>query len=215
MSKACSDCGFLEIVPERSQAIGQALLKPPYRTFLLNGTNTDGKIASKSLLIYSLPTTETEYIKFCSETASVRSKILSDDDSTVVVSFDVSGDSFVGGSVEDVLSAVSGDNEKKAALAAGTLERLAGLDKKTVDKVVASSGQKDVVIVVGSGGREHALAVALAQSPLVAKVLCCPGNGGTAAEENKKIENRGANQSNETVIELAKETGARMVVGLV
>lgn len=35
------------------------------------------------------------------------------------------------------------------------------------------------VLVVGSGGREHALAWKIAQSPLVKKVYCAPGNGGT------------------------------------
>ena len=36
------------------------------------------------------------------------------------------------------------------------------------------------VLVVGGGGREHALAWKLAQSPQVTKVFCVPGNGGTA-----------------------------------
>ncbi|APB35242.1 phosphoribosylamine/glycine ligase [Gloeomargarita lithophora Alchichica-D10] len=35
-------------------------------------------------------------------------------------------------------------------------------------------------MVVGGGGREHALAWKLAQSPLVTRVFCVPGNGGTA-----------------------------------
>ncbi len=36
------------------------------------------------------------------------------------------------------------------------------------------------VLVVGSGGREHALAWKLLQSPSVEQVFCTPGNGGTA-----------------------------------
>jgi len=38
------------------------------------------------------------------------------------------------------------------------------------------------LLVVGSGGREHALSWKLAQSPRVQKVFVAPGNGGTAAE---------------------------------
>ncbi|HZW82326.1 MAG TPA: phosphoribosylamine--glycine ligase [Candidatus Deferrimicrobium sp.] len=36
------------------------------------------------------------------------------------------------------------------------------------------------VLIVGNGGREHALAWKLAQSPKVARVFCAPGNAGTA-----------------------------------
>jgi phosphoribosylamine---glycine ligase len=36
------------------------------------------------------------------------------------------------------------------------------------------------ILVVGNGGREHAIAWALLQSPQVTQVLCVPGNGGTA-----------------------------------
>ncbi len=43
------------------------------------------------------------------------------------------------------------------------------------------------VLVIGSGGREHALAWRCAQSPSVDKVFVAPGNAGTATEE--KLEN--------------------------
>mmetsp|Transcript_13071 Transcript_13071/g.24702 ORF Transcript_13071/g.24702 Transcript_13071/m.24702 type:complete len:446 (+) Transcript_13071:28-1365(+) len=39
------------------------------------------------------------------------------------------------------------------------------------------------VLVVGGGGREHAIAVKLRDSPKVRHVFCAPGNGGTASEE--------------------------------
>ena len=40
------------------------------------------------------------------------------------------------------------------------------------------------ILVVGSGGREHALAWKLAQSPRVRQVFVAPGNGGTALAED-------------------------------
>ena len=40
------------------------------------------------------------------------------------------------------------------------------------------------VLVVGSGGREHAIAWRLAQSGRVQVVYVAPGNGGTARERN-------------------------------
>lgn len=40
------------------------------------------------------------------------------------------------------------------------------------------------VLIVGNGGREHALAWKLLQSPQVQQVVCVPGNGGTAALKN-------------------------------
>ena len=46
------------------------------------------------------------------------------------------------------------------------------------------------ILVVGSGGREHALAWRIAQSPRVQKVFVAPGNGGTgtaAAKESNTL----------------------------
>ena len=44
------------------------------------------------------------------------------------------------------------------------------------------------VLIIGSGGREHALAWKCAQSPRVTEVLVAPGNAGTAREP--KVRNR-------------------------
>jgi len=38
------------------------------------------------------------------------------------------------------------------------------------------------VLIIGSGGREHALAWQAAKSPNVEKVYVAPGNAGTAGE---------------------------------
>ena len=39
------------------------------------------------------------------------------------------------------------------------------------------------LLVIGSGGREHAIAWRLAQSPKVSRVYVAPGNAGTARED--------------------------------
>ncbi|MCR5724657.1 MAG: phosphoribosylamine--glycine ligase [Treponema sp.] len=67
------------------------------------------------------------------------------------------------------------------------------------------------VIVVGSGGREHAISYTLAQSASVDEVICIPGNGGTAFE--KKCRNVDVKGSlSDTVTTVAKETGAAFAV---
>ncbi|MDR1971338.1 MAG: phosphoribosylamine--glycine ligase [Treponema sp.] len=65
------------------------------------------------------------------------------------------------------------------------------------------------MLVIGSGGREHAMAWKLAQSEKVAKVYAAPGNGGTAAEEKCENAAVGLNpaeaEGQEALIAFAKE----------
>lgn len=45
------------------------------------------------------------------------------------------------------------------------------------------------ILVIGNGGREHAITWRLAQLPLVAKIYVAPGNGGTSGVDKSKVEN--------------------------
>lgn len=65
------------------------------------------------------------------------------------------------------------------------------------------------LLVVGSGGREHALAWRLAQSPRVQKVYVAPGNGGTA--NDAKMENLAITDFHE-LAEFAKSNEIHLTV---
>ncbi len=67
------------------------------------------------------------------------------------------------------------------------------------------------ILVIGSGGREHALAWKLAQSPRVHKVFVAPGNAGTALEPG--LENDPANSVAEWIALVRREEIALTVVG--
>jgi len=65
------------------------------------------------------------------------------------------------------------------------------------------------LLVIGSGGREHALAWKLAQSPKVQKVFVAPGNGGTARENG--LENVAISEVAE-LMAFAKKEGIYLTV---
>ncbi len=68
------------------------------------------------------------------------------------------------------------------------------------------------ILVIGSGGREHALAWKAAQSPLVETVYVAPGNAGTARED--KLENVGISVDDIDALKtfaLSKEIGLTIV----
>ena len=46
------------------------------------------------------------------------------------------------------------------------------------------------VLVVGAGGREHALCRAIAESPLCEKLYCAPGNAGIARRSRMPADSR-------------------------
>jgi phosphoribosylamine--glycine ligase len=67
------------------------------------------------------------------------------------------------------------------------------------------------LLVIGSGGREHALAWKLASSPRVQKVFVAPGNGGTATENG--VENVPLSETRELIDFCRREHVQLTVVG--
>ena len=67
------------------------------------------------------------------------------------------------------------------------------------------------VLLVGSGGREHALAWKMAKSNKVSKIFVAPGNGGTAIEN--KCENINITDIDELVVFAKNNDIALTVVG--
>ncbi len=67
------------------------------------------------------------------------------------------------------------------------------------------------VLVVGNGGREHALAWSLLRSPQVKQVFCAPGNGGTATLPRCTNWNIGVTEF-EAIAQTAKDHDVALVV---
>ena len=67
------------------------------------------------------------------------------------------------------------------------------------------------LLVIGGGGREHALAWKLARSPRVSKVFVAPGNAGTACEDG--VENAGLTDHAGLIAFVKDEQVALTVVG--
>ena len=67
------------------------------------------------------------------------------------------------------------------------------------------------ILVIGSGGREHAIAWKLKQSPRVAEVLVAPGNAGTAREPGMRNADVGATDV-DGLLALAQKEGVGLTV---
>ena len=67
------------------------------------------------------------------------------------------------------------------------------------------------ILVLGQGGREHAIAWKLSLSPKIDKVYVAPGNGGTALEENIENINLSLNDSS-SIIDFVKKNDIEMTI---
>src|ERR1700722_5056838 len=80
----------------------------------------------------------------------------------------------------------------------------------------ATSATEDAfvkVLVIGSGGREHALAWKIKQSHRVAEVIVAPGNAGTAREPGVRNADVALNDIESLLALAKKEAVALTVVG--
>ena len=225
VAEASSEHGYRSVLPVRSQSVEYALLQSPYRTFL-DASSPRGS-PSRQLVVYSLPSSLTEYLSPSSqgEANYVRSQLYASinapDCGAFVLTYDPVAGSFLGapaGATEaGLISRVaSGDASLRGQMASAALSALSRLDAEAASQV--SGPRSDTVVLLGSGGREHALAVALARSPLVSSVIVLPGNGGTQNEGGKISNATGEDGSpltkcdNATVVGLVRRVGAAMVV---
>jgi phosphoribosylamine--glycine ligase/phosphoribosylglycinamide formyltransferase/phosphoribosylformylglycinamidine cyclo-ligase/phosphoribosylamine--glycine ligase/phosphoribosylformylglycinamidine cyclo-ligase len=85
-------------------------------------------------------------------------------------------------------------------------------DQIDVDISIRMTGHKNVVLVVGGGGREHAIAYKISQSNKVDEVIVAPGNGGTACAGGKITNIEIAAEDIKGLLALAKERKVSLVV---
>ena len=94
---------------------------------------------------------------------------------------------------------------------AGTRGRAIVVAYASKGAVVRASGEKTNVLVVGGGGREHALCWKLASSASTGTLYCAPGNAGIAAErgvETVKLDER----DHDAVVRFCAEKSIGLVV---
>ncbi len=86
-----------------------------------------------------------------------------------------------------------------------------GVDRRAPLQALGAVGMR--VLLVGSGGREHALAWKLGQSPLCEKIVAAPGNPGIAGEAKVTCIPVGADATDELVAAAVAERADLVVCG--
>lgn len=99
---------------------------------------------------------------------------------------------------------------ERKLLASKIFKRLSDIDAQ-IASTLNTLG--DTVMIIGSGGREHAIAVKIALSAKVDTVLVAPGNGGTSNAGGKvsNVDNLDVSD-NEAVVSFAKSNGVAFVI---
>ncbi len=67
------------------------------------------------------------------------------------------------------------------------------------------------VLLIGAGGREHAIADAIASSPLLRSLAVAPGNAGTA-NHNVEVDLNGDGADNDAIVEYCRDEGIDLVI---
>ncbi|OQR98674.1 phosphoribosylglycinamide synthetase [Achlya hypogyna] len=99
-------------------------------------------------------------------------------------------------------------NDRKA-LAQKAFRAFSALDARAVE-VLQPDVSQHAILLIGSGGREHALAWKLAQSPRAKHVYVAPGNGGTQAEKISTVAI--AQEDHDGLIAFAREKGVTLCI---
>ncbi|KAK3149361.1 hypothetical protein QOZ80_3AG0216380 [Eleusine coracana subsp. coracana] len=96
-------------------------------------------------------------------------------------------------------------------LAVASVRWRSSLEASATDAGIVS-GEKIIILVIGGGGREHALCYALNRSPSCSSVLCAPGNAGISQSRDATcISDLDISNSN-AVISFCRTRGVGMIV---